>query len=249
MSHAVSQFQYIYESTGKTPIVTLSGGIDSQAVMYAAAKSKVPFEVVSMRFNKDLNSHDLITGQELAKSLGITIRYIDINIIQFYTTGKYLDYIDPYQNSSPQMAALLWMYEQITSNNNIIIGTGNPIIKHASGWSGMNNYTLFAWERFCQIKDFAMIGFFWWYSPALFGSLYTETAEDFASVEPYEFKCDIYKKNGFKIIPQSGKQNGFENVKKVFFELYPKTTTPYDTFYRYPHQEKNNMPIEVTGLI
>lgn len=244
ITHAANQFRYLYDITGKSMAVPLSGGIDSQSVVLAAKESGVPFQVYSLRFNKGLNDHDLSTGIELVKSLGLTISFVDIDIIKFYTSGEHLAYVDPYKNSSPQVAALLWFYQKIAGDN-IIIGTGNPIIKHLSGYSGMNNFTLFAWERFCRAKNISMIGFFLWYTAELFGSLYREVPDDLSGIEPYALKCDIYRENGFNIIPQCRKQNGFENVKAEFFKLYPRTVDPYDTFYRYPHHDRNNKHIVV----
>lgn len=244
MQHAINQFRYLYELTDRPMAIALSGGIDSQSITLAAKASGVPFKIYSLRFSKELNLHDLSTGIELAESHNLSINFVDIDITKFYTSGKYLEYIDPYKNSSPQVAALLWFYEKI-ADNNVIIGPGNPIIKHSGGYSGMNNFTLFAWERFCQVKNIPMVGFFLWYTAELFGSLYREVEEDFTAIEPYSLKCGVYRENGFDVIPQTHKQNGFENVKEEFFRLYPRTRTPYDTFYRYPHEERNNKQIVV----
>lgn len=246
-TYAVGDLRDIYSKYKRPLALTLSGGVDSQSVVLAAHASGVPFDVYSLRFMNGLNAHDLSAGQELCDRLKIKIRYVDLDIIKFFTGGKYLNYVAPYQNGSPQMSAFMWFYDQI-ARANIVIGSGNPVIKSPEKYTGMNNYTLFSWERFARNK-FPMIGFFLWYSPELFGSLYTVHPGDYhlTTEELYMVKCKTYVDNGFDIIPQADKFNGFEKVKEVFFKMYPKTGTPFDTFYRYPHNQYNKTNF-ITGL-
>ena len=212
LQHAINQFKYLYDTTNLSAAITLSGGVDSQAVMLAAHLSKTPFQVYSLRFNNNLNEHDLLAGQLLANKLKIDINYVDINILNFYTSERYLNYIHPYRNCSPQIAALLWFYEQLGTTSQYVVASANPVIKHGNAFEGVNNYTLFAWERYSRINNVPIVGSFLWYSPELFGSLYRKFDE--VQTDLYTTKCSIYQENGFEVIPQTQKYNGFEKVKE-----------------------------------
>ena len=135
-SLAINQCKYLYETYNRSLAVTLSGGVDSQAVLLAAHHSGVPLSVYSLRFNNNLNSHDLKTAADIASRLHVKINYIDIDIIRFYSTGTYLTYISQYRNSSPQIAAHLWLYDQIKSDTNLILASANPVIRHGEKLEG-----------------------------------------------------------------------------------------------------------------
>lgn len=242
ITHAVNQYKYMYDCTGLPFAILLSGGIDSQSTVLAAVKAKVPFKIFSLRFNDNLNMHDLRTGIELAACLGVNINFVDIDILKFFNSGEYAFYLEKYATSSPQMAALLWFYSKV-SDNNCLISPGNPVIKINDDFEGINNYTLFAWERFAKINNISMIGLFLWYSPEMFGSIF----RIFTSYT-YNDKCKIYKQNGFNIIPQQSKLNGFEQVKEVYIAKYPHSKWPFDAFFRYPYEKKYNKQTILHGI-
>ena len=63
-----------------------SGGVDSQAMIWAWHKAGVPFNIVSIRYISDgifFNQHDLVQLDEFCSKYNFTVNYKDFDLINF----------------------------------------------------------------------------------------------------------------------------------------------------------------------
>ena len=117
--------QYFYDnSILKKIILCLSGGIDSESMCRAFLQAQIPFEVVFLRFIKDLNLFDIKTNIEFCDAKNVKYSFVDLDIIDFYESGKYFEVAKKYECQSPQIAAHLWFLDQI---DGVPCMSGNPI--------------------------------------------------------------------------------------------------------------------------
>lgn len=108
--------------------VFMSGGVDSENVANILINSNVRFNPVIVAFghkDKVLNDYDISYAFQYCKRKNLTPEVIDIDIIDFFNSGKFKEYTLKYQNKSPQFAPLLYAFEKIDGN---IIHSGHPKI-------------------------------------------------------------------------------------------------------------------------
>lgn len=114
-SCAAQMAQQLYDKyKNEGPIVlALSGGLDSQAMLFSFLEAGVPFEVAVMRFKDHLNEHDIGHCLDLLTSLGVEFNIHELDIMEFLNSGEYIRYAQNGQTNSPQFAAHVWLAEQI----------------------------------------------------------------------------------------------------------------------------------------
>lgn len=92
--------------------VLFSGGVDSEVTMLSFLAAKVPITAAIMRFNADLNRHDIQYALRFCYAHGVPYRLYDIDIRQFLNE-RLLDYAIPTRCNAPMLAATMWLVDQI----------------------------------------------------------------------------------------------------------------------------------------
>lgn len=191
-----------------------SGGTDSQAMAYAWLNFGENFQVVSFKYNTDMNEHDICVLQEFSQIHNFSVKYLDIDVIKFLESSEYInDYAIKYQIASPQICTYIKMSEQITEGTVIFSGNflnfGNACL----------NYTIYGLHRYAKQTNRSLIGFFFQHDPELSVSFIpwlTKNGVNFT-------KDEIYIANGFPVISRQ-KYSGFEKIKE-YYDKFPNLIT------------------------
>lgn len=107
-------------------ILCCTGGIDSQAMIYAWGfatdwDSKL-FSVVSFLYDEHCNQYDMVGLQELCDEHGISRTCKDFPLMDFMLSGECTDYQIKYHTQSPQMAAHIKMIETFEKGTVLMSG-------------------------------------------------------------------------------------------------------------------------------
>lgn len=257
---SVRDAQYFYETSKlKKIVLCLSGGIDSEAMCRAFLQARVPFEVVFLRFKNDLNLFDIKTNIEFCESKNIKFSFVDLDIIDFYESGKYFEVAKNYECQSPQIAAHLWFLDQI---DGVPCMSGNPIapIWQKDKWffMGLPGELHSTYFKYFYINNREGIPWFFIYSPEMIKSFlnldfmkpYLNKQITQPSNYTYLEKCKSYIEGGFSVKPREDKFTGFELVKKYYDEKY---NTNHGKFFneqfRKPLEKMYPFPDEYFQLI
>jgi hypothetical protein len=110
---AISQ---ILETFCSQPIELLySGGLDSELLLVKLKKLNYPVQAITMKLycrGYPVNTHDLYYSEKFCRQHDITQKFIELDIEQFFESGRYLDYLTKYYIQEPHVATHFWMFEQ-----------------------------------------------------------------------------------------------------------------------------------------
>lgn len=225
----------------------VSGGIDSQAMLYSWKLSNQPFQATSFVYNDNMNEHDLESLKEFSNKENIKINYLPFDFFLFLE-NDYDNLANKFKCSSPMITAYIKM-SQLAGGTTIF--SGNFLFKKgailSSAILGLYRYSLTE-----QGKN--VIPYFFLYTPEL---AYSMRNYDQSNEHTNEGKIQLYKQAHFPIIPQKQKYSGFEKYKDYFDdhrkdvyknrEIRMKYANKpsqriFDWIYRYPYEEKFNDP-------
>ena len=99
--------------------IFLSGGVDSENVANIFLTCGIRFTPVIVAYchkGKALNDYDTNYAFKYCKQHGLTPKVINIDIIDFFNTGKCMEYCRQYHCVSPQFAPILHAFTQIDGN-------------------------------------------------------------------------------------------------------------------------------------
>ena len=221
-----------------------SGGLDSQAMLYAWHLSGVPFNVVSIQYKSSgtfFNDYDLTELETLSKNLGVHIDYREFDLMSFLrdelpTVARFNDC------DSPQICTFIRMSEMIRRGT-ILFG-GNYI-----GPRAFVNYTLLGLHRYSlrvSSPKRTLIPFFLMHDPVLASSF-----ESFSNGKSQP--AEVYASAGFPLAIPVRKFNGFEKIKE-FFDRYhddipglyrltysgKPSARAFDLLFRHPYEGVGN---------
>jgi hypothetical protein len=188
----------------------LSGGMDSQIMLWCWLNSSIPFHPVSVKYvgapeyKEVLNDHDLVELEQFANNHNVQIDYKYFDIINFLENNLE-NYAIKYQCTSPQLCTHMCMSEQLIEGT--IIFSGNFAIDFGY------NYTILGLKRYAETSGRSIIPFFLLHDPELAGLVkYVSGKEKKYSIK----KCEEYTNLGAPVIPQPKKQTGFEVIKDYY---------------------------------
>lgn len=235
----------------------VSGGVDSQTMLWLWLQSKVPFTAVSVKYVSPdrtswFNEHDLYELKLFSEKHNIPIEYKEIDIIDFFET-RLIDYATQYQCNSPQICTHMAMTELITTGT--VIFSGN-FVSHVP-----YTYTIWGLKRYTDKVNRPVIPYFLLHDAEL-----TRLPEDpeskkiceiVTSLDSYLNKIKSLEKIGIPVIPQPTKQTGFEKIKEYYDQFTERVTVQdrikynrrpskrvFDILFRYrigdkiPYQDK-----------
>lgn len=229
----------------------VSGGIDSQAVMYMwklFGKNYIPTSVI---YNNDFNLDDLSTLPLFCSQNNIEVFYKDFDAIKFYE-NEYEEFAEQYKCVSPHFATHLAMTDDLSGT---VIFSGDFIQNisalHQRGTINPGNYCLYT-----AAKTRSIVPFFFIETPELAYSYLYEVLNYFpepaSTTDLYLNKVVYYQKFGLPVIMQDQKYTGFEKIKDYYDENHRDRITPqvrinyrlnhsprtYDLLFRYPYERK-----------
>ncbi len=121
----------------------LSGGIDSENIANILIDCGITFTPIIVSYvhkGQVLNDYDISYAYQFCKNNNITPTVIDIDIIDFFNSGKFRKYAFDYQCESPQFAPILHAFEKI--DGNIIYSGHQKIFTNLVYNSRKNNTSL-----------------------------------------------------------------------------------------------------------
>lgn len=216
------------------PYLAFSGGIDSQAMLFAFIETKRNFRIIIFRYvnNKNgvvFNSEDYNGALEIVKSLGLSdkMTVLDIDLDHFYTSGLHQSYAERYLCTSPQLT--VHMHCLSLFSDPIVMSWNIPNIYSHLGRKRIlvPNFKYFSFHRFLVDQKKTGIAYFFIFNPEQFYSslllspikqlLLNPIKPQF--IMPYEAKIAAYQEAGFKVVSQSQKLTGFEDYKEHYRKL------------------------------
>lgn len=216
----------------------LSGGVDSQAMLYAWHTSGVPYKTFSARFENDFNNYDLQELETFAKCYNIDINYQTVPVLDFFE-NEHSSYANEYWCGSPQITYHMKLLSMTTEGTCIMSG---ELLTKSTGRTGLphhNNMALFHYRN--KIKP-NLIPFFFFYTKELAHSC---TPQDKRVMFPteYHLKCYLYHINGFPVISQNQKYTGFEKIKEYYDTYTPRIITARDRIFKAKNRSTRNFDV------
>lgn len=243
LSAAISAIQHITNSFPPPYNIMVSGGVDSQAMLYAWKMSGASFTAYTSVYNNGLNEHDLVQLFQFSKIHNIHIEHIEFNLMD-YLVNEHDMYAHNTRCSSPQITAHMAMSSKLPGTS---IFSGNAI---DPGGAALNYVTLGLY-RYSLLPGKNIVPYFFLSTPELAYSLLEYYRYAPRTAMPYEFKVNAYHYAGYPVLPQETKYTGFEVVKDYFNKHYRHLVTPqtrlkygnkpsknvFDLLYRYPYED------------
>jgi len=242
---ALSAIEHIVANYPAPYTLMLSGGADSQAMLWCWLKSGYEFQTRSVRFNGGLNDHDLQTMQEFSNNVGVSFTPWEFDLLEFLD-GDYAKYATKYECSSPQICTHMKMCEDLDGT---VIFSGN----FAGHTRLLIDDAIMGLKRYTDISKKPIVPFFFLHTPELAFSLCRSTT---SSTVTFSGKLEAYKLAGIPIVPQPIKYTGFEHVKDLYDQSHKHKVTPkmrlryagkpsrrvFDLLLRYPYEEAFGNP-------
>lgn len=200
----------------------LSGGIDSQTMLWAWINSGVPFIPITFKYvdntgknSTPFNDYDYAGMLEFCKTHAVlNYEFRELDIISFLE-NELVNFVKKYRCTSPQICTHMKMVTLLGEEGTKIFSGNFADCRYT--------YTIFGLDRFATYSTHNVIPFF---------LLYTK---DIASHGEFVIhKKDHYSKKiqhlrslGIPVIPQPGKQTGFEKIKD-YYDLHASKVTVLD---------------------
>lgn len=207
-----------------------SGGADSEFMMRAFLEARVPFETLIIRFDDGLNSHDIAYAERFCQSVGLTPKYLDLDIHDFFYSGEAEKYSIASQIHSPALLHHLWAIDR-TDGVPIFANGENYWVKAerynpSSLWHFWDEEMFFGFHRMLIVRDRPGVPAFFKYTPELILSGVLEPSIQALignRLNPKWFdsetiKHEIYRRNfPMQELPVPG-YTGFEKLFMLFAE-------------------------------
>lgn len=106
--------------------VLYSGGIDSEIVVQSFFESKIPIDIYIVRFNNNLNLHDISWATKFCDDRNLSYTFLDLNINK-WLDGGVEEYALPVKCQSPQIPISYWAVNQI--DDYVVSGDGDLCLR------------------------------------------------------------------------------------------------------------------------
>lgn len=233
---------------GDNPVLCLSGGIDSQAMVQCWQEAELNFDVAVMVFNDNLNDHDVSIALEYCEQRNIKPIIYELDVIKFLTRES-SEYQEKYRCSSPQFATHYRLFDWLRERYSGICCGGTALAPGKTTWGPGLSAAQINFLEYATVNKFPVVGNFLGYDPALSWSIAILTQKhehdwnfitDFSQLTDftrYQLKAFGYKRHGFDILLQENKFTGFEKVKN-YFEAVTGDGWAFEKRFRFPWQQK-----------
>lgn len=242
LAAAIEAVNHIVNNYPKPYNLLASGGIDSQAMIYAWKQSRQEFNVYSFRYNEHYNLHDISTLAMFCERENVDYQIVDFDYLAFLEQ-EHDAIAKKYKCSSPQITMHIKMASFLQGT---CIYAGNFL-----GISFANlSCPIMGLYRFSNTNEGKnVIPYFFLHTPELAYSF--RNIKEIDDTDGYAKRVQRYQVGGFPVIPQERKFTGFEKFKEHYdshqYVLMDKTNRmryhdkpshrPFDWLFRYPYEE------------
>lgn len=221
---------YICKNYPPPYTLMLSGGVDSQAMLYAWHTSGKQFNTFSGVYNDNFNDLDLSYIKKFSEIHNIPINFVNFNLLDFLQ-NYHISYVYKYRCGSPHMTTFMRLSEMITEGT--VLMSGNFIAPFGTRVPiDRNNFGLYKYAKisnrsivpyfFCETEELAYSFRFNKGNIERKGPRRIQQGYNAAS---YDQKVELYQMNGFPVIKQDYKMTGFEKVKEFYDENFKNQVT------------------------
>ena len=136
-----------------------SGGLDSELVLMSLLRNKIPVEAMTMVITIKgaiLNVVDLYYSEKFCRENNVKQNLFYFDAVDFYDSGKYLDYAVPFNIIEPHVPSHMWLIEQC--HNYPIIGGDWPWLQVEKRVLSPFKLSFSSYERFMSSKGITGIG-------------------------------------------------------------------------------------------
>lgn len=217
----------------------VTGGLDSQLVLYSWLNFGRDYIPTHVTYNKILNHHDQVTLIQFCDKFKLTINFKDFDLLGFYQ-NSYDSFAKKYKLISPHFAAHLAFAEDLPGT---VIYSGDRIWQRPNIHTG--NICLYEHSLYKNIVPYFLME-----TPQIAYSLqYYIKNLDSKSKFDYRQRDKILLNEGIPVIAPLRKFTGFELVKNYYDYNFPidvKTKLQYatrpsprsfDLILRYPYED------------
>jgi hypothetical protein len=223
LTSALNAIDHIHRNYVPPYTLFVSGGVDSQAMLYLWKKSGKNFNVVSVKYNNNLNDHDLETLDKFCSIHDIPVNYYNFDIINFLE-NEYFEYVEKYRCGSPHICSYMKFSTFISEGTAIY--SGNFLSLPAVNFFSKNVFGLY---RYAKIENKSLVPYFLCETQKLAYSL----------KEPHDSKEKNYLYNKLPIIPQLKNFSGFEKIKDYYDNTNKYKITAKDKLIRLSSQSSS----------
>lgn len=226
---------------GDVPYVSLSGGVDSQAICLLLREAGIDFTIAIMRFKGDHNRMDVDHAFEFCYKHRFKYRVIDLDLMSFLVRDLH-KYAVKYECPSPQFNTHFKFYEALIDlgATSILAGGQAPFfVNRELEYHATRSQN--AWTTFAKVNNFKLYGNFLGWSFDMAAPLIIATpniAERSEAVAlRYNAKVQGMKALGLDVTPQDKKYTGFEYFKEHLAEMTGDGWS-FERSFRYPYSDK-----------
>ena len=138
------------QGSGKDLHVMFSGGADSEVALRSFREAGIPVRAAILRFNNDLNLHDIAWAVNTCESLEVPYDFYDLDLLKFWQQDA-IAYAEATTCLSPQLLPTMWLADQIPGY--CIMGSGeNYIVKRRPHIPESDDYHLSLWDLYEKEK-------------------------------------------------------------------------------------------------
>lgn len=210
---AIETVNFICESYPPPYTLMLSGGIDSQAMLYSWIQSKKSFNTFSAVYNDNINYYDIKTIQDFANLYNIKINFVNFDLINFLQ-NDHINYVKKYVCGSPHYTTYMRLADEVKEGTTIF--SGNYLKRGGTQIAWSQNEMGFL--HYCILGKKNCVPFFFNETQNLTYAF--KDIENRVNISSgYLVKVNTYQFNGFPVIPQDEKFNGFEKIKELYDDI------------------------------
>lgn len=141
--------------------ILYSGGLDSEIVLASCLRNKIPVEAMTMVIKirgAIANVVDLYYSEKFCRENNVKQNMFYLDATEFYESGKYLEYLKPFQITEPHVASHFWLIEQC--QNFPVVGGDWPWVQAHKDKKVLSPFKLAfsSYERFMTSKGISGIG-------------------------------------------------------------------------------------------
>jgi hypothetical protein len=211
----------LYDLHGDNLIILLSGGLDSEVVLHSFIACGILPKVAILRYEKNLNLHDINYALRICANRGLSPQIIDVNVKSFFE-NELLEFAKFTKCSSPQLNLLLYYADKVDGIP--VLGAGENYLVRKEGEKeiyDLEEARVISMYKFFEHKFREAIPAFFQYTPEVMISYlqkesvynWVETAKQQGYINSKKIKSSIIAEE-FDIEPR-GKLTGFELMEPL----------------------------------
>lgn len=237
---------------GDNPVLCLSGGVDSQAMIQSWMEAGLKFDIAVMVFKGEHNNHDYDHAKLYCDKIGIDPVLVEIDVINFLVRDNH-EFGEKYRCTSPHFNTHYKFFDKLREMGYTgICGGGTALAKGKDGWGPVPTPAQMNYVEYARLNEFPVINNFLGYDPKLcwtialltppHDTMWVGAVETLDSIKVdnekrYRAKVVGYQNHGFDVIPQEEKFTGFEKVKDYFADKY-NDGWAFEKKFRYPLEKR-----------